>query len=261
MKRLSSILVLSLLGLFLAIGVGANAQEKSSYWDEYSGKLTKALASQDEAQQISAMQQIIQYSDKLEASNRMVYSLMGIYRNHKEPAVRQLALIGLYKTRNAWAMDFLRRSLPFEKNAKLRSLAYRCYVDYTVSDRTEYWNKISRQLIRTLRTGTKEEKLQAMQLVIQYADNIKVRSAAGDILKVFRSDKDQAVRKLSLVALYKISEPLSMNYLCLNNRTEKDLSVKQLCSKCLHSYYENRGVKHFHRGGDVYLSENEPDEK
>jgi len=68
------------------------------------------------------MRLIIQYGDKLEV-NDAVFNIMRVFRFHKDPKVRQLALIALHKTGNNWAIDYLKRNLKFEKDERIKQLS------------------------------------------------------------------------------------------------------------------------------------------
>ena len=88
--------------------VHISAAEKLVDWQQFSRNLIKALASPNEGVQLSAMQQIIKYSEHLHVTAAVI-DIMRIYRNHAKFQVRRLALTALAKTKSNYAMGFLRR--------------------------------------------------------------------------------------------------------------------------------------------------------
>ena len=112
--------VLSTLVLFAAAFAGATAQTD---WNAFSKNLVKGLKSDNEGVRLSAMQQVITYSDKVHVDDA-VFDIVEVYRSHDDIKVRQLALTTLHKTNNAWAMNFLKRNLEFEKSPVLKAQIY-----------------------------------------------------------------------------------------------------------------------------------------
>ena len=51
-----------------------------------------------------------------------VFDVVRVFRNSKEVNERILALSALSKMSNAWAIDFLSRSVRFEKNERVRNI-------------------------------------------------------------------------------------------------------------------------------------------
>jgi hypothetical protein len=70
---------------------------------------------------LGAIQQIAIYGSHLDVDDA-VFDVVGVYRNSKNENERILALSALGKMKNAWAMDFLSRSVPFEKNDRVRQI-------------------------------------------------------------------------------------------------------------------------------------------
>lgn len=107
----------------------SHTPEKTTDWQAFSKNLVKALATPNEGLQLSAMQQIITYADKLDVDDA-VFDIMRFYRDHKNEKVRQLALTTLYKTQNKWAMGFLRLAVRFEKSPLLKRQIYKILENY-----------------------------------------------------------------------------------------------------------------------------------
>jgi len=111
----SGALVLSCL-LFLSATV--QAQDRTN-WELFSKGLIRAVDSGNYGAKLGAIQQIAIYGSHLKV-NPVVFDIVRVYRNSKSENERILALSALAKMRNAWAMDFLARSVAFEKSDRVR---------------------------------------------------------------------------------------------------------------------------------------------
>lgn len=119
-QKMIATFLLSTLVLFAAAFAGETAQTD---WNAFSKNLVKSLKSDNEGIRLSAMQQVITYADKVNVDDA-VFDIVQVYRSHQDVKVRQLALTTLHKTNNAWAMDFLKRNLEFEKSPVLKTQIY-----------------------------------------------------------------------------------------------------------------------------------------
>jgi hypothetical protein len=82
-------------------------------WEMFSKNIVRALQSDNEGLQQSAMQLVVKYGPKLDTKDA-VFDVMRIYRNNKNQQVRRLALITLTKMQSKWAMDFLKGEIKYE---------------------------------------------------------------------------------------------------------------------------------------------------
>ena len=95
--------------------------------------LQRNLASSNYGVRQSAIQLITQYGDKLNLKREAIFSLMRVYRYEKDINFRKMALAALHKTRDEWAMGFLKTSLDFEKDESLRHIIQAIVLDYESS--------------------------------------------------------------------------------------------------------------------------------
>ncbi|MBN1559094.1 hypothetical protein JW998_02510 [candidate division KSB1 bacterium] len=103
------------------------------------------------------------------------------------------------------------------------------------------WDAFSKNLIVALKSDNPGLQQSAMCMIIQYADNLTIpRSAVFDIVKVFRSDKNDNVRLLALVTLHKIEDPWAMDFLRRHRQFERQTRVKQLCCCAVNTYYAKK---------------------
>jgi hypothetical protein len=122
MKPLIRLTVLAVC-LLLPFSTVSFAGDKDADWDAFSKNLVKGLASQNHGLKLSAMQQIIKYSDNLQVQAG-VLDILRIYRSHPDLNTRRLALTALSKTNSNMAMGFLRRAFEFEKSPVLKKQIY-----------------------------------------------------------------------------------------------------------------------------------------
>jgi hypothetical protein len=107
----------------------ANAQDHEVNWEAFSKNLVKALATDNEGLQLSAMGMIIRYSDRLDVDDA-VFDIIRVYRLNKNHRIRILAMITLHKIQNDWAMYYLRRSMEFETDERVQKQCFRILNTY-----------------------------------------------------------------------------------------------------------------------------------
>ncbi len=93
----------------------------SGDWHKFSKNLEGAVKSENAGLQISAMQMVIKYSDKVNINNS-VTSLVRVYRSNVNERIRQLALITIHSIQNDWALGIVKRDLGFERSPELKKL-------------------------------------------------------------------------------------------------------------------------------------------
>lgn len=111
-------LLLSMVLMF-TFATAALAGDKSENWKRFSQSLVKMFKSDNEGLKQSAMQRIIQYSDKLDVKDA-AFDIYNIYRWHKDARVRRLALVALYYTNYDWAMNQIVKDLKIESSPALK---------------------------------------------------------------------------------------------------------------------------------------------
>jgi len=114
--------------MFIGCANEAIAQKRVN-WDAVSDNLKANMKIDNEGVNVSTMQLMIQYAESLSVSNS-VYDVMRIFRDNENQGIRQMALIALYKMKDPWAMNFLKRHIYFEENPFIRKLCISCVADY-----------------------------------------------------------------------------------------------------------------------------------
>ncbi|MCB0259002.1 MAG: hypothetical protein KDE62_04675 [Calditrichaeota bacterium] len=97
----------------------SQAQAQQTDWEVFGKNLVKAIQTGNEGLQQSAMQLIIRHADNLDVDAAGL-DILHIFRKSKNPKVRQLAMITLFKMQHKYAMFYLKRNLEFEKNDCIR---------------------------------------------------------------------------------------------------------------------------------------------
>lgn len=130
MNRFYKIVAASVLGLFLfSMSVNASEDDKKVDWKAYGSNIALALRSDNLGLQRSALQTIIHKGEKIELGDG-IHDLMNVYLIHEDERFKQMALVALHKTRNDWAMHFLRDRYGTEKSQKLKKLMGLILTDY-----------------------------------------------------------------------------------------------------------------------------------
>jgi hypothetical protein len=115
MKRLIGVILVSFIIVFLFYNIGYAQVPQNVNWNAFGKNLVKAIQSDNEGLQRSAMCMIIRYADYLSVKDAR-FDIVRIFRSHKNPKVRQLAMVTLYHMKDDWAMYFLKRNIKFEKD-------------------------------------------------------------------------------------------------------------------------------------------------
>lgn len=100
--------------------LGTNeAEMTSAEWNEFSAVLGDALHSEVEGLRCSALRLAIQYSDDVQLDRSAIYDMAAMYRSHRNDNVRRMAVVALASTDDSWAIDYLKRSVAYEKTPKV----------------------------------------------------------------------------------------------------------------------------------------------
>jgi hypothetical protein len=123
MKRLTTIIILMLLSIPMLAWSGEQAiqtADEAAKWKAFSKNLVKAITSENEGLQRSAMRLIITHAENVDV-NQAIFDLVHIYRYHKNEKVRQLAVVTIQRLQHNWANGFLVRNLKFEDNENIKN--------------------------------------------------------------------------------------------------------------------------------------------
>jgi hypothetical protein len=141
MKRLIVLTTILMVSLFSMAWAEEGAQVEKVDWQAFSKNLVKAIATPNEGLQQSAMTKIIRYGDKLDV-NDAAFDMFRIFRTHRNPKVRQLALVALHKIQNKRIMYYLKRNRKFEGNETIRQINAHIVQEFYVQGKSQEKEKL-----------------------------------------------------------------------------------------------------------------------
>lgn len=89
-------------------------------WAAFSENLVVALGTDNDGLQVSALQMIVRYGERLDVRDA-AFDVIRMFQNHRDPRVRRMAAVGCTRLKSGWALGFLRMSEPFERDARVRA--------------------------------------------------------------------------------------------------------------------------------------------
>ena len=101
------------------------------------------------------------------------------------------------------------------------------------------WQTFSDNLTKSLKSENPGVKYSAMQLIIEYSDNINVTDGVYDVMREFRNNPDQKVRQLALVTLYKMKSDWAIEFLKMHQKYEENNEIKKTIS-CIITACQNK---------------------
>jgi hypothetical protein len=108
-----------LLGLFQLTFADDERPLDTVDWETFSENLVNAFVVGNDGVKVSAMQNIITYSNYLDVQDA-AFDVVRIYRNHPNQKVRQMAAVTITKLNNKWAEYFLKSNTKFEDNPMIK---------------------------------------------------------------------------------------------------------------------------------------------
>lgn len=113
------------------------------------------------------------------------------------------------------------------------------------------WDAFSKNLVRAVQSSNEGLQISAMRMIIRYSNNLNVKDAVFDLVRIFRNHSDQRVRRLAMVTLYQIQDDWAMYFLRRNRQFEKDESILRQSCCIVNAYY--RKYKFTSDDGQLYL--------
>jgi hypothetical protein len=141
MKYLCFIISVLLFCSFAVASDDSPAFSPNVNWDQFSVNLVKAIKSGHPGLQQSAMQRIIQYSDKLDVKDA-VYDIALIFRYDDNPAMRRMALVTLYKIGTDHSVSYLCQNMKFEENDSVKRQCCQAIQRYIADRNVETSDKV-----------------------------------------------------------------------------------------------------------------------
>ncbi len=85
----------------------------------------------------------------------------------------------------------------------------------------------SKNLVNALKSDHEGIKATAMGMVIRYGDQVDVKDAVIDVLRVYREHESESMRRLAVVTLGKMNSGMAISYLERAVQFEKSPALKQ----------------------------------
>lgn len=89
------------------------------------------------------------------------------------------------------------------------------------------WNAFSKNLVKALKSGNTGLQQSAMQKVVLYGSQLNVKEAEFDVMRIFRSDQNQGIRLLALMALVHMDSNWAIGFLKTQIEFEEDPFIKR----------------------------------
>ena len=98
------------------------------------------------------------------------------------------------------------------------------------------WKRVSKNLVRSLASENEGLRQSAMDFFIQHADKLDIDAAVYDVMHVYRNHKDEKVKKLALVTLYKMQNKWAMEFLKVDLRFQDSEELKRMVAAIVQEY-------------------------
>jgi hypothetical protein len=89
------------------------------------------------------------------------------------------------------------------------------------------WEAFSESLVKALASGHLGLQQGALRMIIQYGDYVDVEAALFDVMKVYRDNQDDNMRRMAVVALGKMKSKMAVQYLERAVSFERSPKVKK----------------------------------
>ena len=108
---------------------------------------------------------------------------------------------------------------------------------------TTDWDSFSKNIEKALSSDNIGLQKSAMQQIIRYGDYLDVKDAAFDIMDVYRYNKNDRVRHLAMVTIYKMDYKMGLDFIIRNLRFEDYEPIKDRIYAIMHEMEQNKSAK------------------
>lgn len=98
------------------------------------------------------------------------------------------------------------------------------------------WEVFSKNLVHALKMDNDGVKVAAMQYVIRYGDKLDVSPAVFDVMRLYRSHRDDNIRRMAVVALGHMRSDGAIGFLRLSTEFEKSETVRRTIQAVVSDY-------------------------
>ncbi len=122
-------------------------------------------------------------------------------------------------------------------------LAFLMVSTVIANDGEKNWNAFSVNLIKAFNSENDGLKESALQMIIEYSDKVWVHDASNDIYDIYRNHESFNMRRLAMVALYKIKTKWFVDQLMDDLKTEKNVVLRSQMVTMVQEYYKEKSSK------------------
>ena len=106
----------------VVLKVPARSALTAEQWQAFGNRVTEAMGSENRGVQMAALRLAAYHGDQLQLGHQASISAVRVYRNNPDPNVRKLAVVAIARMNHPWGIDFLTRSLDYEKSAGVKKV-------------------------------------------------------------------------------------------------------------------------------------------
>lgn len=101
----------------------------------------------------------------------------------------------------------------------------------------EKWDRFSKQVVSALASGHSGLEGGALRMIISYGDKLDVSSARLDLIRIYRSAKEDNMRRMAVVALGSLQQEWGISYLARHARDEQSQGIRHTMLSIVNEYH------------------------
>lgn len=89
------------------------------------------------------------------------------------------------------------------------------------------WDVFSKNITAALGSDHEGIQTSALQMVIRYGENVSVREAVYDVMRIYRNHSDDNMRRMAVVALGEMDSKWAIGFLKMSVEHEKSPAIRK----------------------------------
>jgi len=103
------------------------------------------------------------------------------------------------------------------------------------------WEAFSENIVHALQSDNEGAKLGALQMVIRYGADLNVDEAIFDVMRLYRDNDDDDVRRMAVVAMGQMKNAWAIGFLRLSKDFEQSPTVRKTIQAVVAQYETAQG--------------------
>ncbi|MFN2126864.1 MAG: hypothetical protein ACK2TU_03305 [Anaerolineales bacterium] len=99
------------------------------------------------------------------------------------------------------------------------------------------WESASKSMVWALKSNNDGLKISVLHQIVKYSDSLDVNNAVFDVMRIYRNHPDERIRHLALIALHKMGNNWSMEFLKRRVLFENNPALYKCICAILCDYY------------------------